>query len=496
MNLYAQGVLLAAMVVWLATPVCASDLLDSAGAASKQLLDRWRAPASPKPPKPAPQDMPADWRGAYIYDEAFDCDVFVADLGAPGQPTLMLVHGLGQNGSKDWLKVIPALKAHYRIVLVDLPGFGYSDKPPKKLSPTTYAQLLHRIKQHLAPHQTIAVVGHSMGGAVTLRYADLYPRDVAQMVLVDVAGILQRTAFVKHSADGQVDVELDGLPNSLIGYAANLQDFGSALIEKLLTIPDPTSLLTRSEKAWGYSLVKTPNLNAALALAEEDFSRAVHSVGIKTAIIWGEKDPVAPLRTGQVLARALSGDQMTVIAGAEHVPMNSHPVEFNQALLAALTSTAAPISPPVSLPTLTASAECTHAVGNVISGYYRLISIKGCKQVSIVDAVAERVVIEDSLVSLNNLRVEAPQGAALSLRDSVIIGTNVQLSGEAAIEATHSRVDLAGARLSGQRLLMRSKGKSRVIMSVSEGVLSGTPRYLHGDFRLQDQRLEDLAGFK
>jgi hypothetical protein len=87
----------------------------------------------------------------------------------------------------------------------------------------------------------------------------------------------------------------------------------------------------------------------------------------------------------------------------------------------------------------------------VISGYYRLISIKGCKQVNIVDAVAERVVIEDSLVSLHNLRVEAPQGAALSLRDSVIIGTNVQLSGEAALEATHSRVDLAGARLSGQR---------------------------------------------
>jgi hypothetical protein len=112
---------------------------------------------------------------------------------------------------------------------------------------------------------------------------------------VDAAGILQRTAFVKHSADGQVDVDLDRLPNSLIGYAANLQDLGSALIEKLLTIPDPTSLLTHSDKAWGITLAKTPNLNAALALAEEDFSQAVHATRLKTSIICrGAHQPARP----------------------------------------------------------------------------------------------------------------------------------------------------------------------------------------------------------
>lgn len=495
MNKSVQGIWLSA-IVFCSTPLaCAAGLLDSASAAGKQMLERWRTSEEQAPKRP-PQDLPAHWRGAYMFDDEFDCEVFVAELGAAAKPSLLLVHGLGQNGSKDWLKTIPALEANYRIVVVDLPGFGYSDKPAKKLSPTAYARLLHRIKQRYAPGQPITLVGHSMGGAVSLRYAHQYPADITQLVLVDAAGILQRTAFVKHSADGQVDVELDNLPNSLIGYAANLQDLGSALIEKLLTIPDPTSLLTRSDKAWGITLAKTPNLNAALALAEEDFSQAVHSNGLKTSIIWGEKDPVAPLRTGQVLAHALSNDRISIIAGAEHVPMNSHPAEFNQALLAALTSTAAPISPPAPLPTIAASAECNHAVGSVISGYYRLISIKGCKQVSIVDAVAERVVIEDSLVSLYNLRVEAPQGTALSLRDSVVIGTNVHISGEAAIEATHSRVDLAGARLSAQQLLLRSKGKSRVIMSVSEGVLGGTAHFLHGDFRLQDQRLEDVVGFK
>lgn len=323
MTRYTARIWLAAILVGLVQLAWAGDLLDSANAAGKQFLERWRTPATAQTPKPARQGLPAHWRGAFLFDAAFDCDVFVAEIGDASKPAVLLVHGLGQNGSKDWLNVVPALERNYRIVLLDLPGFGYSDKPAKKLSPTAYAQLLHRVKERFAPDQAIAVVGHSMGGAVTLRYADLYPEDLAQMVLVDAAGILQRTAFVKHSADGQVDMDLDGMPNSLIGYAANLQDLGSALIEKLLTIPDPTALLSRSDKAWGYSLVKTPNLNAALALAEEDFSRAVHSVKIKTSIIWGEKDPVAPLRTGQVLARALSGDQISVIAGAEHVPMVS-----------------------------------------------------------------------------------------------------------------------------------------------------------------------------
>lgn len=173
--------------------------------------------------------------------------------------------------------------------------------------------------------------------------------------------------------------------------------------------------------------------------------------------------------------------------------MQSHSGQFNVALLAALASPAQPVAAPAPLPA-SSSADCTNAVGTVISGYQRVITIKRCKGVSIVDAVAEQILIEDSLVSLHNVQVRAPQGAALSARDSVLVGTNVQLSGERAIDASHCRLDLAGASLSAERQILLSRGKSRVIMSVSEAKLAGVRQFLHGDYRLQDQRLEDVAG--
>jgi pimeloyl-ACP methyl ester carboxylesterase len=492
MNKFALAIALSLFALITSTPARALDILDSVSETGKQIMDRW-LPSQDKPSKAAPQDLPPKWRGAYIYDAIFDAQVFIAQLGSATKPAIFLVHGLGQNGAKDWLKVTASLEADYHIFLVDLPGFGYSDKPAKKLSPTAYAQLLQRLKQQLIPNQTSVIVGHSMGGAVALRFSDLYPQEVSQLVLVDAAGILQRTAFVKHSADSQVDVDLDALPNSLLGYAVNAQDFGSSLIEKLLKIPDPTALLTNSDRAWGLALVKTPNINAALALAEENFSRAVLTPRVKTSIIWGEKDPVAPLRTGQVLAHALTGDRVHIIEGAQHVPMLSHPAEFN-ALLKTVLQQPPPeiIKKPAEEKTL-ATAECINEAGTIISGNYRLITVKRCKGLRITDAVAQSIIIEDSLVTMQNVRVTAEQGSALQVRDSVIQATNIEFSGEPTIDSTHSRLDFAGAQLAAGQQLLKSRGKSRVIMSVSEGVLTGERGYLHGDYQLQDQRLEDIA---
>lgn len=474
---------------------CAEDFWESGREKGKQLMDRLTSDRQEKPARALPGDLPVHWRKSFIRDPEFDADIFVADVGSAKKPAILLVHGLGQNGCKDWLKVVPALEANYRVLLLDLPGFGYSDKPAKKFSPTAYAQLLHRLKQQFSPHDSIKVVGHSMGAAVSLRYADVYPGDINQLILADAAGILQRTAFVKQSAEGQVDADLNSLPNALLGYAANLQDFGGAFIEKLLKMPDPTSVLSRSDKAWGYALVKTPNINAALALAEEDFSRAVYSLKINTSIIWGEKDPVAPMRTAAVLARAFTQDRINIIAGAGHVPMISHPQEFNFILnnLLDAPNTAQIKAPDEAVP-LVEKIECTGDAGKTIKGNFRTISVKNCKALLIADSTAQNIIIEDSLVTLENVKVQALKGSALNVRDSVVVGTNITLAGESAVDGNHFRLDFAGATIQAEKFLIRGYGKSRVILSVSQAVLSGQHQYLHGDFYLQNQRLDDLVG--
>src|SRR5918994_3444963 len=52
-----------------------------------------------------------------------------------GAEAVVLVHGLGQNGARDWSKLIPALASRYTVIAVDLPGFGHSDRGNHLYSP-------------------------------------------------------------------------------------------------------------------------------------------------------------------------------------------------------------------------------------------------------------------------------------------------------------------------------------------------------------------------
>jgi pimeloyl-ACP methyl ester carboxylesterase len=484
------GVLLGSL---LSTTLQAADVWSQIQEAGSQTLREW-FPAEAEPEKKLPTEFPKDWRLSYFRDDFFDEPILVAEVGMATKPKLILVHGLGQNGMKDWLKVVPSLQADYHIVLLDLPGFSYSGQPAKKLSPTHYAQLLHRLKKTKFAQAKIAAVGHSMGGAVVLRYAELYPDDLAQIILVDAAGILQRTAFVKHSAESQVDFDINALPNPLLGYAVNAKDLGNSLIERLIKFPDPTSILRRSDKAWGAALAKTPNINAALALMEENYSAALFHLNVKTQIIWGAQDAVAPLRTGQVLAHHLSAGAIDIIAESGHTPMVTHANQFNALLIARLKQQE--LAKPTEInTTFMPSYNCQNQAGTEVTGRYGKVTINNCKGITLKNLQADQIVVENSLVTLQNVKINAPGDTAFIGKDSVVLGTNSEFHGKYAMEIRHCRMDLAGTQLQGSHALLIGNGKNRIVMSVSRGQLDGKAAYLHGDFVLENQRLEDVSGF-
>ncbi|MDB5283261.1 MAG: alpha/beta hydrolase fold protein, partial [Bacteroidota bacterium] len=89
-------------------------------------------------------------------------------------PALMLVHGFIEEGSM-WSEVVKALKKKYRIIIPDLPGFGASPMVPKQvtLSMELYAEYLFEILKQEKIKKLI-LLGHSMGGYVTLNFAEKY----------------------------------------------------------------------------------------------------------------------------------------------------------------------------------------------------------------------------------------------------------------------------------------------------------------------------------
>jgi pimeloyl-ACP methyl ester carboxylesterase len=442
---------------------------------------QWRpgSPASAPPPAPTCShckdklqtvdalraQLPAAWSVRLEPEPVLGGEMLTVRAGPKDAPLLLLVHGLGNNGFTDWLPVLPQLARRWRVLTVDLPGFGYSSSPSAKFSPTNYARVLANL---LAREATgpVDVVGHSMGGAVALRLAADFPGRVARLVLVDAAGILQRTAFTKHNA--ALPIAVEGVPEPLKGPVARLRDLGSLLVERVFGLPgDPTNVLRANDQLWGWLLQDRTNVNAALALVDENFSAAVFTLPQPVRLIWGEADPVAPLRTGELLVRRLPRAQMATLPGIGHVPMEQAPAEFGVLLNQALAEPPAPRREPPAATEPLQDLDCKGQVDRRYSGRWREVRIDGCSAVRLVDLVADRIVVRDSIVQMTGVQVQGAD-VALEVTNSELTATACDFDGRLAIRSDASRLDLAGVRLSASGFALQALGRTRVIASVSE----------------------------
>jgi pimeloyl-ACP methyl ester carboxylesterase len=409
--------------------------------------------------------LPAAWSVRLEAEPVLGAQILVVRAGPAQGPRLLLVHGLGQNGFTDWMPVLPQLARRYRVTAVDLPGFGYSSSPIAKLSPTNFARVLAGLIERDGAGP-VTVVGHSLGGAVALRLAAQQPATVAKLVLVDVAGILQRTAFTKHTAS--VPIAVENMPEPLKEPVARLRDLGNIIVERLFGLGgDPTRVLRENEPLWALALRDRANVNAALALVEEDFGAAVYTLAQPVQLIWGEADAIAPLRTGELLARRLPNAQLTTLPGVGHVPMDQATGAF-----LALLDQAIEQPPEARRAVLPADGplqdlECKGLVDRRYSGRYREVRIDGCSAVRLTDLVAERIVVRDSIVQMLGVQVRADD-VALDIANSELIATASDFSGRLTIRSDASRLDLAGVRLEAAGFAVQALRRSRLVASVSE----------------------------
>jgi pimeloyl-ACP methyl ester carboxylesterase len=109
-------------------------------------------------------------------------ELAVAEYG--DGPPLILLHGIGSRGA-SWWPVIDPLAAHFRLIVPDLRGHGASDKPRSGYLPVDYATDLAGLIAALSIERP-AIVGHSLGGGVTLAWAVAHPEQVERIVLEDV----------------------------------------------------------------------------------------------------------------------------------------------------------------------------------------------------------------------------------------------------------------------------------------------------------------------
>src|SRR5688572_3851361 len=112
-----------------------------------------------------------------------------ADSGS-GEPVL-LVHGLG-GSIESWSNNVDRLAKSMRVIAVDLPGFGLSDKPKMNYTIRFYREFVIQFLKQLQLGQ-VSIVGSSLGGQVAAEVAISRPSLVKKLVLTSPAGALPRS---------------------------------------------------------------------------------------------------------------------------------------------------------------------------------------------------------------------------------------------------------------------------------------------------------------
>lgn len=104
----------------------------------------------------------------------------ISDTGGSG-PALVFLHGFCESKAV-WQDFVAPLGAEYRVISLDLPGFGYNDAPREDYTMESAAAFVQQVLAELQVEKCV-VVGHSMGGYVALALAERWPRLLAGLSL-------------------------------------------------------------------------------------------------------------------------------------------------------------------------------------------------------------------------------------------------------------------------------------------------------------------------
>jgi pimeloyl-ACP methyl ester carboxylesterase len=143
----------------------------------------------PKMPKPAEASSQTPLEPAAYTESFVEIDglrLHVQDYGASGKPPMLCVHGGGAN-AHWWDFVAQGFTADYHVRAVDLRGHGdsdWDDSDPPDYNYSRHAADIHELTERLDLRDFV-LVGHSMGGMVSIVYAATHPGRAKALVVVD-----------------------------------------------------------------------------------------------------------------------------------------------------------------------------------------------------------------------------------------------------------------------------------------------------------------------
>lgn len=225
-------------------------------------------------------------------------------------PVFLMLHGW-----KDSLRTFDELVARlpgYRIVRLDMPGFGQSEAPKKAWGVGEYVEFVQAFIEKLGVTPEI-IAGHSFGGRVAIKGVGTGVLKPKKLVLIAAAGFARRRTLKNHL------------------FA------GVAKVGRALTSIPPFNIWQNMIRRKLYDTLGSDYFRAGalkdtfVKVVSEDLSDYAANITIPTLLVWGRQDTSTPLTHGERLHELIESSQLDIVNGAGHFVHREQPekvVEF------------------------------------------------------------------------------------------------------------------------------------------------------------------------
>jgi 3-oxoadipate enol-lactonase len=251
-----------------------------------------------------------------------------------GDPAMVLLHGLLFDGG-SWRGQVEALSALGRVIVIDGPGHGKSEPPPKFTMEEQTDALLDAFGDLDVPRAL--VIGLSWGGMVGMRLALQHPAKVAGLALLDTNAEKQTLPErIRYRAFVALHRRV-GMPYRLYRDSVAPELFGPR------TLRERTDLVDASyRRTMGFDREGVARAALAVVVHRTDILTKIERIRAPTLVMCGREDRATTPDKAENIARAIPGSRLVLVDGVGHMSaledpaaVNAHLVPFARSVVSA-----------------------------------------------------------------------------------------------------------------------------------------------------------------
>lgn len=283
--------------------------------------------------------------GAQVADLTYESTSRTAKAGAlalhyheagptdPNAPVVVMLHG-GGPGASGWSNFgrnLPVFAEHFRILLVDQPCFGRSDKPELDKDYFSYsADAVAALMDELGIAQA-HFIGNSLGGGTSVRMALNHPDKVGKLLLMGPGGI-SINLFAPDPTEGikrlyEFSLAPEPTKDQLRAFLSVMAYDQSIVTEEL--VEERWASATDPETRLGNARMAAAFANPAW-LEDRMLWREAHRITQPVLLTWGREDRVNPLDGALVALKAIPNARLHVFPHCGHWAQTEQADEFNR----------------------------------------------------------------------------------------------------------------------------------------------------------------------